>query len=740
MTENPFIAHVSEDKERVHILEDHLRSVAEMASVFASGFGSAEWARLAGLWHDLGKYSSAFQQMIRSKTGLDPEAHVETRPGRVDHSTRGAVRAIETLAGQGRILAYLAAGHHAGLPDWSPVETGKKALSERLAGGGRLPSIRAEDIPPEIFLPPAPLERPREGADPALWIRMLFSCLVDADFLDTERFMNPEKLEARGSFPSLPTLLNRFDVFISRMVSDAPSTKVNVLRAEVLRQCIEASSRPQGHFSLTVPTGGGKTLSSLAFALNHAARHGLNRIIYVIPYTSIIEQTATVFREALGDDAVLEHHSNFDSGEEKETSRSRLATENWDAHVIVTTSVQFFESLFASRTSRCRKLHNIVKSVVVLDEAQLLPSDFLVPILRTIDELKRNYRVSFVFCTATQPAFKPIQTPSFRFDGLAGIAEIVEDPAALAERLRRVEFEIPGNLNTPREWGDVAAELSTHPSVLCIVNTRGDARALHAEMPPGTFHLSARMCGAHRSAVIVKIKERLSNGIPTRVVATQLVEAGVDLDFPVVYRALTGLDSIAQAAGRCNREGKMSSVGKVVIFVPPKRSPPGHLRQAEEGGRQLLAERVVDLLAPEIFERYFKELFWKKGDGLDRYSVVEDLDAWKGKGCEIAFRTAASKFRIIDQSSMGSIVVRYGEGDSLICLLERNGPEIWLLRKLQRYVVNLPKLEHEQLVRQGGAFEAAPGIFVQVHSGQYDETIGFCIDRSAEIPPDDLIV
>jgi len=735
-----FLAHVSEDKSRFHLLEDHLIGVAELASSMAAEFGSSGWARLAGLWHDLGKYSSEFQKMLRSKSGIDPDAHVETRPGKVDHSTIGAVRARESLGGPGCILAYPIAGHHAGLPDWSPVEIGKKSLSERLAGADRLPVIRAENIPPEIFAPASSFDKPPKGFDPALWIRMLFSCLVDADFLDTERFMDSGRSEARGGFPLVSALLDRFDTFMEKKTADALPTPVNALRLEVFHRCVEMSARPKGIFSLTVPTGGGKTLSSLAFALHHAVRHGLNRVIYVIPYTSIIEQTAAVFRDALGDDAVLEHHSNFDGGEEEETSRSRLATENWDAPVVVTTSVQFFESLFASRTSRCRKLHNIVGSVVVLDEAQLLPTDFLVPILRIIDELKRNYGTTFVLCTATQPAFKPIRTPSFRFDGLSGVDEIVNDPAALAERLRRVEVEIPENLKTPREWGDIAAALATYPSVLCIVNTRGDARALHAEMPPGTFHLSARMCGAHRSEVIAKIKERLLGGVPTRVVSTQLVEAGVDLDFPVVYRALAGLDSIAQAAGRCNREGRMAKLGKVVVFVPPRRSPPGHLRQAEEGGRQILAEPSADPLAPDRFERYFRELFWEKGDGLDRHRIVEDLDAWKGKGCEIAFRTASAKFRIIDESSMGSIVVRYGDGDSLIRLLEQKGPERWLLRKLQRFVVNLPKAEHAQLVREGGAIEAAPGVFAQVHSGQYDDTLGFCIDRSAVIPADELVV
>jgi CRISPR-associated endonuclease/helicase Cas3 len=473
----------------------------------------------------------------------------------------------------------------------------------------------------------------------------------------------------------------------------------------------------------------------MAFALRHAVKHGKHRILYVIPYTSIIEQTADQFRRIFGD-AVVEHHSNLDAADEaKETPRSRLACENWDAPVVVTTSVQFFESLFASRTSRCRKLHNIVGSVVVLDEVQLLPPEFLNPILCALKELVARYGVTLLLSTATQPALGERRTPSFHFDGLPNAREIVEDPMKLHEELKRVDVVVPSSLTEPLSWEDLAGELRQHESVLCIVNRRDDARILWQLMPEGTFHLSALMCGAHRSAKIAEIKGRLKEGLPTRVVSTQLVEAGVDVDFPVVYRAMAGLDSIAQAAGRCNREG-LRDRGTVVVFVPPSKTPTGVLRQAEGLGRQLLAEGVPDPLAPERFERFFRELYWMQGDRLDKHRILEEL---RDSECRFAFRTAARKMRLIDESAYAPVVVLYGKGAKLAGLLESQGPERWLLRRLQRYVVNLPRRVHRRLVEDSAIREVHPDLFVQGHGALYDDRLGFCADRSIVYEPDDLM-
>jgi len=661
-------------------LDKHLVNVAELARRFAGEFGSGEWAYLAGLWHDLGKYSGEFQKMLLTAAGS--EAHIETKRGRVDHSTAGALLAVEKFKMAGRIFSYIIAGHHAGLTDWQSAEAGNRSLVHRLQNYDLLKQALS-NIKHEIKEHPLPGQKFRTSRGHALWIRMLYSCLVDADFLDTEAFLEPDKSRIRKGYPSLNDLLPLFETYMAKKQEKAGDTHVNRKRAEILKQCIAKSVHEPAIFTLTVPTGGGKTLSSMAFALNHAVNHGKRRIIYVIPYTSIIEQTTEQFREIFKD-VIVEHHSNIDiSDEGRETARSRLACENWDAPVIVTTSVQFFESLFSNRSSRCRKLHNIVNSVVVLDEVQLLPPEYLSPLLHTVKELHGNYRVTFVLSTATQPAFSPGGSLDFHFEGLGETVEIMKNPVSLHKAFKRVDIMPPDNLTAPDTWEDIAAELSQHQSVLCIVNRRDDCRMLYGLMPEGTFHLSALMCGAHRSKVIAVIKQRLRDNIPTRVISTQLVEAGVDLDFPVVYRALAGIDSIAQAAGRCNREGLLKQ-GTVKVFVPPGNIPAGYLRQAAEIGGRLIADGKYDLLSPEMFERFFRELYWLQGNNLDKYNILKDLAP--DSELRFSFYTAARKFKLIDDSKYRPVIVRYGEGDNLIAQLKRSGPEMWLMRRLQRYV------------------------------------------------------
>jgi len=724
------LAHVAEDR-RTHALIDHLKEVGRLAGQFASLFGSNSWAEVAGLWHDLGKYSQDFQRMIRSASGLD--AHIESSPGRVDHSTAGAIYAVQKFGPYGNILAYLIAGHHAGLPDWNSEEEGRSSLYQRLQKTELLDSVLKQLPADELLEQKRPSEKP-PGGTPALWIRMLFSCLTDADFLDTESFMDPGKSENRVGYPVLTELVELFDRYMSQLAMTVDDTRVNRLRADILKTCREKAHHAPAIFSLTVPTGGGKTLSSLAFALRHAIRFGKRRVIYVIPYTSIIEQTADIFREVFSS-AVVEHHSNLDP--EKETPQSRLACENWDAPIVVTTSVQFFESLFASRTSRTRKLHNIVDSVVVLDEAQLLPPEFLKPVVEVMKDLQRFYGVTFVLSTATQPALTERRGFDFHFPGFSEVVEIIDDPVKLHDDLKRVEVVIPDDLNTPRSWEEVAAELRNYPSVLCIVNRRDDCRDLFRLMPSGTVHLSALMCGEHRSAVIANIKRRLRRGEPLRVVSTQLVEAGVDLDFPVVYRALAGLDSVAQAAGRCNREGLLRC-GTLVIFVPPKPAPIGTLRQAEGCGRLLLQQRLSDPLAPERFEEYFRQLYWLKGDSLDKHGILEDLKA--NEQLHIRFRSAAKKFRFIDDTLQQTVIVRYGQSVELIEQLIRLKPERWLMRKLQRYVVNIPKWVCRRLVSDGDVIEVHPGIFAQSHDRLYHPELGFLANDPAYRDPETLIV
>lgn len=735
-----FLAHVrprSDGGFDVHEVGEHLKGVAERAECFASRFGNADWARIAGLWHDLGKFHPEFQRYIAGASGFDPDAHLEDAAGRVDHSTLGAVHALDRMGGVGRILAYIIAGHHAGLPDWESVEEGNASLVQRVEKQrARLATVLHQAIPPEILAPELPTTRPPR-CSAALWIRMLFSCLVDADFLDTEEFVEPQRGRLRGAYPELAELHARLDAFVAgraaRLEADGPLSPVNRARAEVLRQCREKAGLAPGIFSLSVPTGGGKTLSSLAWALEHARRHGKRRVIYVIPFTSIVEQTADVFRLALGKDAVLEHHSSLEP--ERESVEARLAAENWDAPLVVTTGVQFWESLFAARPGRCRKLHNIADSVVVLDEAQTLPPEFLQPILDAMRGLQAGFGVSFLLCTATQPALESQRTMDWKFDGLTDVREIVDDPASLHTRLRRVDLHVPADLRTPVGWETVAAEMAAEHAALCIVNRRDDARDLFHLLPPDSrIHLSALMCGKHRSRTIRRIRQLLRNGRRVHVVSTQLVEAGVDLDFPVVFRAMAGLDSIAQAAGRCNREGRLER-GQTVVFVPPRPAPPGLLRQAEDGGRRSLEERAGDPLSPERFRAYFRELYWKHGPRLDRHGILPLLD--HHGTLEIRFRTAAERFRLIDDAQL-PVVVRY-RNHTLLRRLRYAPVNRELFRRLQRFVVSIPVYLHQRLRASGEIEEWQPGVWVQAFDDAYNPNLGLLAQRPEVYDPADLI-
>lgn len=726
-------------------LVEHLGGVAQKAASFAGEFGAQDWARYSGMLHDLGKYSTDFQRYIRAQNDLD--AHIETAPSRVNHSTAGAVYAAENMGTTGAIPAYLIAGHHAGLPDFHSADSGRSALNNRLREGrkaGLLDQALAGRVPREVLEVTAPTSTPQGGQDGFhLWVRMLFSCLVDGDFLDTESFMNPEKSKARGTFPPLSQLRDALNRHMEYLARNADPTPLNAIRAEIYRQCLDAADGDPGLFSLTVPTGGGKTLASLVFALRHAESHGKRRVIYAIPYTSIIEQTADVFREVLGDlqDALIEHHSNAESDPEREDHKTRLACENWDAPLIVTTNVQLFESLFAARTSRCRKLHNIANSVIILDEAQTLPPEFLQPMVNCMRLLAEHYGVSFVFCTATQPELGSRKGFDSLFKGLDGIREIMDDVGGLYRTLKRVNVHLPPDLHAPTDWETLAGELAAlDRSVLCIVNRREDCRVLyellHRSDGAPVYHLSALMCGQHRSDLIAEIKQRLKAGDTVKVISTQLVEAGVDLDFPVVYRALAGLDAIAQAAGRCNREDRLPGGGEVHVFIPPKEPPPGLLRQAAQKTRQVLHGVEDDPLTPERFRRFFTEFY---GDAETDKRGIEDLLAVQ-PGFAVSFRTAAAKFRLIDDDYSDTLFVKHGKGAELLDLLAAKGPERWLLRKLQRYAVNLPKWDITRLQAESQIAEPYPGMFVQTVDTLYHTKMGVLPDRITTFDPVNIII
>ena len=772
MFEDRLIAHVKKDENgawQCHSLISHLTRVASLAGDFAGKFGNRDWGELLGYWHDFGKFHPAWQNYLRRETGYEEDAHLEGVKGRPNHSTAGAVLALERTnhALPSRVIAYCTAGHHAGLPDWYPDEAGgnlgsrlyqdimSKVLDVRVLNEiKKIPEATPFIEKPIPKTPPLQITNPQEFEKRKeylhLWIRMLFSCLVDADFLDTEAFMEPEKANERGKYLSLQDLKKRFDSYIESKEKNAPDTPINRKRKEICKVCEAKATSPPGFFSLTVPTGGGKTLSSMAFALNHAMVYKKERIIFAIPYTSILEQTVKIFKYGtdndeeieerrktgdilFGEDQVVEHHSNLDPT--TETVRNRLASENWDAPIIVTTNVQLFESLFASKTSSCRKLHNIVNSIIILDEVQLLPPEYLKPLLSILRGLVECFGVTVLMMTATQPTLEgEIGTPPNVVYGIENITHIIEEPEALAREFSRVEISFPHDLNEPSEWEDIKRELIKYDQVLCIVNSRKDCRDLHSIMPEGTVHLSALMCGEERSVVISKIKEKLRKGEPIRVISTQLVEAGVDIDFPVVYRALAGFDSIAQAAGRCNRENKLAQLGKkgkVVVFMPPRPAPPGLLRKGEYACKEILRTNPVTELSPELYKRYFQQ-FYARLNEIDKPNFYERL-VKDALSFEFQFRTFAENFHLIEENQQAIIVwyenpINKSNSYQLIDLLRKNGPDRAITRKLQRFTVNVPFRFHEYL-RNRGYVEEVAGYWVQNISGLYKSGLGLVLDE-----------
>jgi len=704
-------------------LGEHLQAVGARAAGFAAAFGWAELARVAGVLHDIGKASSHFQGYIRGTGTKGP-----------DHSTAGAWEAVAAYPGSlGRILAFLIAGHHAGLADYAQL-AGRLAATYRFPAYGGWQDHSGLLPPAAALLGRPPVATGAKGFGAALLIRMLFSCLVDADFLETERFYDGGAAKlARGGYREVAELRDRLRGSMAAMRAIVPASPLNALRGAILDHAVARAASEPGLFTMTVPTGGGKTLASLSFGLEHAVHHGLRRVVYVIPFTSIIEQTAAVFRQALrSDDDVLEHHASFDwnraaaDGDEGADGLGKLrrAAENWDVPVVVTTSVQFYESLFAARTSRCRKLHNLAGAVIIIDEAQSLPLHLLRPCVAALKELAANYRASVVLCTATQPALRRIDE---WFDLDAG-RELASDPQHLFAALRRVTVE---RLEGLVDDAAIASRFESQPQMMCIVNSRAHARALFDRIAglPGAVHLTTLMCPRHRRTVLLALRQRLKDKLPVRLVATSLIEAGVDIDFPEVWRATAGLDAIAQAAGRCNREGELTS-GRVVVFEPAEAKPPRPLEAALQAGRSALRQHASDPLGLAGIEAYFRELYWQKGDAaLDAPKL--DGQVWpilpaleeRARSFEFPFASVARAFRMIDDV-MEPVIVPWRsrpDDDEADALLRRIGamerPLAGDLRRLQQYVVSIPpKLRLDWLAR---------GVLSPVHPGLGNELLRF---------------
>ncbi|MBT8037170.1 MAG: CRISPR-associated helicase Cas3' [Verrucomicrobiae bacterium] len=704
----------------------HLNKVAYLSANFAANMfpegpdreSARQWGYLTGLWHDLGKYSPEWQEYLKSKADIhQPEASGAPLK-KEDHTTAGAKHAV-SISALGHMIATAIAGHHAGLLD--ARHESHACLEKRLqkSFGNEIPNIVAPDEITNNSLPPLSsfLTNLPRGKDSnfalAFFQRMIFSCLVDADFLATESFMSPKLSSSRASHQSdifsqaLKLLQNK----ITSFGSPPPDDKVANARANVVADCTAAADSPSGIFTLTVPTGGGKTLSSLNFALRHAIKHQKKRIIYVIPFTSIIEQNASVFRDllaTLGEEVIIEHHSNLSpDAEQNQTITSRLAAENWDAPIIVTTAVQFYESLYAAKTTKSRKLHNIANSVVILDEAQCLPTQYLEPCLRVLRELSENYHTTTVLCTATQPAVA--KSSDFPI-GFPGSNEIIKDPQKLYADLNRVNVTYRGQLSDET----ISSEIAQATQALCIVNTRKHAHRLFKLLPGNTkenFHLSTLMCPQHRLQVLANARKRLNEKLPVRLISTQLIEAGVDVDFPIVYRSMAGLDSIAQAAGRCNREGKIV-IGQAHVFHSEHIKSERYFADTACVGHEFLDLHTDDPLGTEAVQGYFNKYYHQNRNHWDAKHILDDFEFGGSPDLPFIFnyRTAAEKFNLIENKQIPIIIPWDDVSKDLIknklcnetISLHRD-----LLRGLQRYTVQIYdndyyKNQHQfQSVRDG---------------------------------------
>ncbi len=748
-------------------LATHLARVAQRAGLFAEGFGAGKAAYLAGLLHDLGKYSPQFQAYIRGKG-----------PG-VDHSTAGA-RVVRTLTANPQdklvadIISYAIAGHHAGLPDYSGTRAPLSGRLEEIYPISPLAEIwrdevqaDARDLLPKKLLP----KKGRLAFQLSVLGRMIFSCLVDADSLETEAFDN----EVHGTrkdriWPDLqtrlPDLIAAFDAYMAAKYEALPEERrthpLNLLRQEVLAHVRGKVQMPKGLFTLDVPTGGGKTLASLAFALEHARTHGMARIIYSIPYTSIIEQTAGIFEDVLGANMVLEHHSAIETStmenEEKDPSstqtteaKRRRAMENWDAPVVVSTSVQLFESLFSHRKARCRKLHHLANSVIILDEAQVMPLNLLRPCVAMLDELALNYGCTIVLCTATQPA---LLAPDFT-GGLEPerVHELAPDPERLDAAFRRMTLDMRTD-----KMSDAAlvAELADWAQGLIIVNTRKHALKLYEAAKEarleGLVHLSARQTGADRAILLADVRERLACGAPCRVISTSLIEAGVDVSFPRVWRAKAGLESIIQSAGRCNRESRWNKEdSRIVVFTPEYDKPPPSIR-AHVKALDVVSGQHADLFSKAAIKDYFGEIYWQKGDALDRIDIGDDktgavLEQFMVGGrpnmrTDFAYRTVGENFHFIETTMVPVIIPQTEEAQQALDGLDKGLPAGEAARKLQRHVVQIPDRDRKKMIENGHvAFkEGFADQFAVLRADQfYSRERGLLWERADELGGDYII-
>lgn len=663
-----YIAHIDDNREQ--LLKDHLQGTARLAEKFAEKFGNADWGFFCGMLHDIGKYSDEFQKKIQGDINL-----------KVDHSTAGA-QVCKQLEGYYQFVSYCIAGHHSGLPDYGrkgATSTLCDRLEKKVCDYSRykmeisIPSIQSDPFDINNAINP--------DYSMSVFIRMLYSCLVDADFLDTEGFMRQNQDE-RDPGQKMEILLERGKKYVAKWLDNMQYDSINGRRTEILKSCMVKGKSPKGLFQLTVPTGGGKTVASMMFALQHAVSNKMDRIIYVIPYTSIIEQNAQVFREILGNENVLENHSNVEYDGTEEFKTLQLAAENWDKPVVVTTNVQFFESFYANKSSKCRKLHNIANSVIIFDEAQMLPTNYLKPCIAAMDELLQKYGVSIVLCTATQPALSTFFSKKY------APTELCPRRESQFRFFERVTYQTLGSVTEE----DMINRLQEEKQALCIVNTRKIAQRLYGRIQgDGVFHLSTSMYPAHRRRTLQKIRERIADEKRCIVISTSLVEAGVDLDFMSVYRELAGVDSIIQAAGRCNRNGTRDKKNSFVyIFEWEKKERVPGQRQQIDIAKCMLAEGK-DITTLESIKEYFQRLYHIKGESLDVKKILQQFEDH-----EYNFCTAARDFRLIEESTIMIFVGKESAAKQLLQEIQQRGLTKGLMRKAGQYCVSIYKREGGQ--------------------------------------------
>lgn len=709
-----YIAHTRENDSKTQSIKEHLENTASKAKDFANSFNNGDYAYICGMLHDIGKYSTEFQNKINNNSNR-----------RVDHSTAGAIEINKTIDLFGKWLAYCIAGHHGGLPDGgNKSDTAiEVTLNGRLKRVKQLPNylyfekeINIADFLPKEIPNIKPLNK--GGFSVSFYIRMIYSCLVDSDYLDTEVFMSVGGVDRSVNY-DFKLFNNKLNSYISKFSNR--ERQINQKRAEILDDCISKSKHEKGLYTLTVPTGGGKTISSLAFSINHVLEHHMDRIIYVIPYTSIIEQTAKIFKDIFGYENVLEHHSNFDFKDDEDLifHKMKLSSENWDIPIVVTTNVQFFESLFANKSLRCRKLHNIANSVIIFDEAQMIPTEFLTPCLKAISELVTSYRSTCVLCSATQPSLKD----RFKSEGIV-ISEICENTELLYEFFRRTKVVIRGKI----EVSQLADELNNCNQVLCIVNSKKHAIEIYSSLSgDGIFHLSTRMCPKHRNEVLKKIKERLKDGLKCKVVSTQLIEAGVDVDFPVVYRSMAGIDSIVQAGGRCNRENNLE-VGIINVFEPESvftKNMPSLIKRPIEVAKTIMS-RFDDILSPQAIKSYFEELYNFEGEeGLDIHNIFNEMEKGaEGNNFNFNFKQIAEKFKLIDENTIPIIIEIDDKSKDLINKLRYTNEYKSILRAIQPYTVNVYQNEFDKMNGAGLIEVVNDGIYVLRDINMYNNMMG----------------